>query len=61
MLQANPNASGMEALMTGLTNQNWTEDEKKMLWEYIDNRSRNERDYLGMPEANQIRDLLGWK
>lgn len=61
LLQANPNASGMEALMTGLTNQAWTEDEKKMLWEYVDNRSRNERDYLGMPEANQIRDLLGWK
>jgi hypothetical protein len=61
-LLASPNDQGLAVLYKDTFERlNWTKEDQQMLWDFIDNRTRNEIQYANDPRAKALREALGWK
>jgi len=61
LLRGNPNEQGLAALYADFDERQWTEEDKAGLWTYLNDRTRNELDYMGDKDAQMVRDILGWE
>ena len=60
-LRANPNETGLAAVIDHMNSKNWADDKRQELWDYINDRTLRETQYLNDSVAQEIRAALGWK
>jgi hypothetical protein len=60
-LSAYPTEQGLAAIFQDFKQWDWTPEEQQQFWDYTNDRSLREIQYLDNATARQIRDALGWK
>lgn len=61
MLRSNPNEAGMAAIFKDFETRQWTPEEQKALWSFLDSRTQRDMQYLDDKAAAQVRAAIGWK
>jgi hypothetical protein len=60
-LRKYPNEQGMAALFQDFKQWDWSPEEQQQFWDYTNDRSLREIQYLDNASAREIRAALGWK